>query len=47
LSTVLLGYSSLDQLEQAAAAVSKGPLSAEAMTRLGALWRQLAAEPRA
>jgi hypothetical protein len=45
-STVLLGYSSLDQLEQAAAAISKGPLPAEATTRLAALWGELAAGAR-
>jgi aryl-alcohol dehydrogenase-like predicted oxidoreductase len=40
-STVLLGYSSLDQLEHAAAAVAKGPLSPAALERLGGLWPQL------
>src|SRR6266446_4594556 len=33
-STVLLGYSSLEQLEYAAACVNKGPLSAAALARL-------------
>jgi len=37
-STVLLGYSSLAHLEQAAAAVAKGPLTAAARARLSALW---------
>ena len=41
-STVLLGYSSLEHLEDAAASIAKGPLSAEAMARLPALWAQLA-----
>jgi L-galactose dehydrogenase/L-glyceraldehyde 3-phosphate reductase len=41
-STVLLGYSSLDQLELAAAAVARGPLSGEAMARLPDLWQSLA-----
>ena len=41
-STVLLGYSSLEQLEYAAACVEKGPLSAEALARLPALWSRLA-----
>ena len=37
-STVLLGYSSLEHLEYAAAAVAKGPLSDAALTRLSQLW---------
>jgi aryl-alcohol dehydrogenase-like predicted oxidoreductase len=37
-STVLLGYSSLEHLEAAAAAVAKGPLPATALDRLSALW---------
>ena len=41
-STVLLGYSSLDHLEYAAASMAKGPLSAEALARLPALWVKLA-----
>jgi aryl-alcohol dehydrogenase-like predicted oxidoreductase len=40
-STVLLGYSSLEQLEYAAAAVAKGPLPAAALARLPALWGRL------
>src|SRR6185436_3090838 len=40
-STVLLGYSSLDHLEGAAAAVAKGPLSSEAQSRLAACWAEL------
>ena len=41
-STVLLGYSSLEHLEYAAASIAKGPLSAEAVERLPALWATLA-----
>lgn len=37
-STVLLGYSSVEHLEYAAAAVAKGPLSDAALTRLSELW---------
>lgn len=40
-STVLLGYSSLEHLEAAATAVAKGPLPAAALQRLGTAWRQL------
>ncbi|HEY3068550.1 MAG TPA: aldo/keto reductase [Methylomirabilota bacterium] len=40
-STVLLGYSSLDQLEHAAAAVAKGPLAPTAIERVRSLWRQM------
>ena len=42
-STVLLGYSSLEHLEYAAASVDKGPLSATARERLAALWPGFAA----
>ncbi len=38
MSTVLVGYSTLDQLEQAAAAVARGPLPPAALARLAALW---------
>jgi aryl-alcohol dehydrogenase-like predicted oxidoreductase len=41
-STVLVGYSSLEHLEAAAAAVNRGPLPAAARERLGALWSGLA-----
>jgi aryl-alcohol dehydrogenase-like predicted oxidoreductase len=41
-STVLLGYSSQDQLEAAAAAIAKGPLSSDAVARLEAAWSDLA-----
>jgi L-galactose dehydrogenase/L-glyceraldehyde 3-phosphate reductase len=41
-STVLLGYSSLEHLELAAQAVAKGPLPPGAREQLTALWRELA-----
>lgn len=41
-STVLLGYSSREHLEYAAACVAKGALPAAAMARLPALWERLA-----
>ena len=41
-STILVGYSSLEQLEAAAAAVERGPLPAAALERLRALWSGLA-----
>ena len=41
-STVLLGYSSLEHLEYAATAVAKGPLSEAALARLPALWARFA-----
>jgi aryl-alcohol dehydrogenase-like predicted oxidoreductase len=43
-STVLLGYSTLEQLEYAAASVAKGPLSSAALERLSTFWRGLAAQ---
>lgn len=45
-TTVLVGYSSLDQLEYAAACVERGPLPHAALDRLGALWETLASEAR-
>jgi L-galactose dehydrogenase/L-glyceraldehyde 3-phosphate reductase len=39
MSTVLVGYSTLDHLEYAAAAAEKGPLPRPALDRLAALWR--------
>ena len=39
LSTVLVGYSSVEQLEYAAECVAKGPLPPAALARLAALWR--------
>jgi aryl-alcohol dehydrogenase-like predicted oxidoreductase len=41
-STVLLGYSSLEHLEGAASAVAKGPLPAAALARLQACWAEMA-----
>jgi aryl-alcohol dehydrogenase-like predicted oxidoreductase len=41
-STVLLGYSSMEHLEHAAASVAKGPLSRAALDRLAAIWAELA-----
>jgi aryl-alcohol dehydrogenase-like predicted oxidoreductase len=41
-STVLLGYSTLEHLEYAAASVAKGPLSTAALERLSTFWRGLA-----
>ena len=41
-STVLVGYSSLEHLESAAAAVNRGPLSRPVLDRLTALWSSLA-----
>lgn len=45
-STVLVGYSTLDQLEYAAAAVNRGPLPPAALERLGGLWPVLASAAR-
>jgi aryl-alcohol dehydrogenase-like predicted oxidoreductase len=41
ISTVLVGISNLDQLEQAAAAAERGPLPAEASERLRQVWASL------
>lgn len=41
-STILLGYSTLEHLESAAAYVSRGPLPQTVMDRLPSLWTQLA-----
>jgi aryl-alcohol dehydrogenase-like predicted oxidoreductase len=41
ISTVLVGASTLDHLEQAAAAVVRGPLPAPALTRLSELWKEM------
>jgi aryl-alcohol dehydrogenase-like predicted oxidoreductase len=43
-TTMLVGYSSFEQLETAAAAVAKGPLSPAALERLAALQQGLAGE---
>jgi L-galactose dehydrogenase/L-glyceraldehyde 3-phosphate reductase len=40
-STILLGYSSLDHLESAAAAINRGPLPPAALQRLDQIWREL------
>jgi aryl-alcohol dehydrogenase-like predicted oxidoreductase len=45
-STVLLGYSSLEHLEYAAAAVAKGSLSPAALARLDRLWKEIASGSR-
>ena len=44
-STVLLGYSTMEHLEYAAASMAKGPLSQAALARLSALWGDLARHP--
>src|SRR6266545_4297116 len=41
-STILVGYSSLEHLEAAAAAVNRGPLPRTALDRLTSLWSGLA-----
>src|SRR3989442_1498916 len=41
-STILVGYSSLEHLEAAAAAVNRGPLPRAALDRLTSLWSSLA-----
>ena len=41
-STVLLGYSTLEHLEYAAASIGKGPLAPAAQDRLATLWRGFA-----
>src|SRR5437867_4099703 len=41
-STVLVGYSSLEHLESAAAAVNRGPLPRAALERLATMWSSLA-----
>jgi aryl-alcohol dehydrogenase-like predicted oxidoreductase len=45
-STVLVGYSTLDQLEYAARSINKGPLSPAALDRLQELQRGFVGEPR-
>jgi aryl-alcohol dehydrogenase-like predicted oxidoreductase len=45
-STVLVGYSTLDQLEAAARSINKGPLSRAGLDRLAALQRAFVGEPR-
>lgn len=41
-STVLLGYSTLEQLEYAAASIAKGPLPPAGLERLSTMWAELA-----
>jgi len=45
-STVLVGYSTLDQLEYAARSINKGPLSREALERLRGLQNTFVGEAR-
>jgi aryl-alcohol dehydrogenase-like predicted oxidoreductase len=45
-STVLVGYSTMDHLEYAARAIEKGPLSAAALVRVAEIQRGFAGEPR-
>lgn len=45
-STVLVGYSTLEQLEYAARAVEKGPLPADALARIADIQRGFVGEPR-
>jgi aryl-alcohol dehydrogenase-like predicted oxidoreductase len=46
MTSVLVGYSSLEQLEYAAASINKGPLARAALDRLAALQAAFAGEPR-
>jgi aryl-alcohol dehydrogenase-like predicted oxidoreductase len=46
ISTALVGYSTLEQLDYAAAAVDKGPLPREALARIAALQNSFVGEPR-
>ncbi len=46
ISTVLVGYSTLEQLEHAARAIDKGPLPAPAMDRIRDIKRSFVGEPR-
>jgi aryl-alcohol dehydrogenase-like predicted oxidoreductase len=41
ISTVLVGASTIEHLEDAAAAVVKGPLPPAALTRLNELWKEV------
>ena len=43
ISTALVGASTLEHLEQAAAAVNKGPLPPAALARVAALWKEMRA----
>ena len=42
ISTVLVGYSSVEQLEEAVECASRGPLAPEALDRLAEVWAQFA-----
>jgi len=46
ISTVLVGYSTMQQLEYAARSINKGPLSREALARLAGLQSSFVGEPR-
>ena len=46
ISTILVGMATIDQFEHALAAVSKGPLSAEALQRIQTLQQAFVGEPR-
>jgi len=46
MSTILVGMASIDQFEEALAAVNKGPLSAAALQRVQTLQQAFAGEPR-
>jgi len=46
ISTVLVGYSTLDQLEYAARAIDKGPLTGEALAQLASLQSSFIGELR-
>src|SRR5262249_55665727 len=41
-STVLLGYSTIEHLEYAAASIAKGPLPSAALDRLSTIWNDFA-----
>jgi L-galactose dehydrogenase/L-glyceraldehyde 3-phosphate reductase len=45
-STVLVGYSTMDHLEYAARSIEKGPLSRAALDRVAEIQRGFAGEPR-
>jgi aryl-alcohol dehydrogenase-like predicted oxidoreductase len=46
ISTVLVGYSTMQQLEYAAHSIDKGPLSREALARLASLQSSFVGERR-
>lgn len=46
ISTVLVGYSTMEHLEDAARAINKGPLSPDALARVAEIQRGFAGEPR-